>query len=136
MGVDLFFILSGFLIANILLKEADKNDGQIGYGKFLLGRVTRLIFVIIPYAIFWGVFTKSAITGFAAVTFTTNFIGDVNHLWSVSMEMQFYMVSPCIMMYLYKEKNPLTIASVIGIFSVVSTLGIAYQSCPNIFKHP
>ena len=48
MGVDLFFILSGFLIANILLKEADKNDGHINYSKFLIGRVTRLIFVIIP----------------------------------------------------------------------------------------
>ena len=52
MGVDLFFILSGFLIGYKLLKEAARNDGDIDYGEFILGRVTRLIFVIVPKAIY------------------------------------------------------------------------------------
>ena len=117
------------------MKEADKNDGHINYSKFIIGRFTRLIFVIVPKAIIYGL-VFGWWTGVAAVLFITNFTGQPNELWSVSMEMQFYLVSPCIIMYLRKEKIPLTIAFIIGLLSVVTTLGIGHQVAPELIKNP
>ena len=42
MGVDIFFVLSGFLISYILLKECHKYEGRIDIIGFLRGRVLRL----------------------------------------------------------------------------------------------
>ena len=41
-GVDVFFTLSGFLIAYILLKECDKYDGNVDYFNFMRGRFLRI----------------------------------------------------------------------------------------------
>ena len=42
LGVDLFFVLSGFLIAYIIFKEMDKNDGEISIFDFYRSRFLRL----------------------------------------------------------------------------------------------
>ena len=42
LAVDIFFVLSGFLIAYILLKEFKKNGGKIDIFHFYLGRFLRL----------------------------------------------------------------------------------------------
>ena len=75
MGVDLFFILSGFLIAFLLLKEAQKTDGHINYGKFLLGRITRLWFAVLPLVILCWI-TKGWQTGVSIMLFLNNFAGE------------------------------------------------------------
>ena len=41
-GVDLFFVLSGFLISFILYKELVKYDGRIDFLNFVRGRFLRL----------------------------------------------------------------------------------------------
>jgi peptidoglycan/LPS O-acetylase OafA/YrhL len=50
-GVDIFFVLSGFLIGFILLKEADKYDGNIDYFNFIRSRTIRLWFTMLPYCL-------------------------------------------------------------------------------------
>ena len=87
LGVDLFFILSGFLIAYSLIKELKKDEG-FDYNSFMINRWTRLIFVIIPRAL-WYYFLaekENALKFWAAITFTANIFGHTE-LWSVGVEM-------------------------------------------------
>lgn len=127
MGVDIFFILSGFLIAYGLLKEVKKKDGDIDYNSFILNRYTRLIFVILAKCIYILTWKNDAIiSAISALLFITNFVGPMNELWSVSMEMQFYLVSPCIVMFMYKSKAPWTVVIIMGIISWVASFGILF----------
>lgn len=133
MGVDLFFILSGFLIAYGLLKEVKKNEGYLDYGMFVLNRYTRLIWVIIAKAIYIAFFPMSKnlkrpdpdpVTALCALLFISNFAGKFTELWSVSMEMQFYLVSPCIVMFMYRLKLPLVTVLVISLIAWICSFGL------------
>ena len=42
LGVDVFFVLSGFLITSLILEEFDRS-GRIAFAKFYLGRARRLL---------------------------------------------------------------------------------------------
>ncbi len=96
-GVDIFFVLSGFLITSILLDEG------IDWKRFYRNRAFRILpaflvvfiavlgfvprpapWVILAYLFFLGNFT---ILGF-------NEIDPLNHIWSLSVEEQFYLVWP------------------------------------------
>jgi len=117
-GVRFFFVLSGFLITTLLLREWDKTGG-ISLKNFYIRRVRRIFPAIMVYiAIIWalyifgvvdlrqhlysGTVTESAIPDLIrALTFTANFHHDYNwyfnHLWSLSVEEQFYLVWPLLM---------------------------------------
>lgn len=47
-GVDIFFVLSGFLISYVLIKDIDKN-GQIDWWNFIRGRIMRIYPVLIIF---------------------------------------------------------------------------------------
>ena len=42
LGVDIFFVLSGFLITTLILEEFDRS-GRVDFGRFYLGRARRLL---------------------------------------------------------------------------------------------
>lgn len=56
MAVDVFFVLSGFLIAFILLKEYKKNGGKIDVWHFYTGRFLRLWPVMFVWAFAWFIY--------------------------------------------------------------------------------
>jgi peptidoglycan/LPS O-acetylase OafA/YrhL len=102
-GVRSFFVLSGFLITTLLLRERARH-GQISLRGFYLRRSLRIfpafytylgVVLVLRAA---GVVTASnADLGFAA-TYTMNFHAErawsVGHLWSLAVEEQFYLLWP------------------------------------------
>jgi peptidoglycan/LPS O-acetylase OafA/YrhL len=104
LGVRIFFVLSGFLITHLLLKEAE-STGVISLGQFFLRRCLRIWPV---YFLYLGVLAclgslnvyspESSSCWIGALTFTRNMVGPVSsytgHFWSLAVEEQFYLVWP------------------------------------------
>lgn len=121
LGVDVFFVLSGFLITGLLLRELDRSGG-IRFGRFYKRRAQRLVPALLGLlAAHW---IYAAIEGYAfsferhaslyALTFTSNWQPtwgiqagadvplDLSHLWSLGVEGQFYLVWPLLFLGLYR----------------------------------
>ena len=110
MGVDIFFVLSGFLITYILMKE-QKKYGNIDSKHFLLNRFLRiwpcvLLFCIISFIVDINSGKTLANSAYSTITplfFINNLTGPFLHLWSVAVEFQFYCFSPLIVAWMYKS---------------------------------
>src|SRR5215813_25637 len=59
LGVDVFFVISGYLITSLLLGEADRK-GRIDYGAFVVRRVRRLMPALVAMLVIVGVFAAVA----------------------------------------------------------------------------
>lgn len=117
-GVTVFFVISGFLITNLLLLEESKH-GKIHLGAFYIRRAFRILPVFLLYVSFilvWNNFENMGITTngiIHAFTFTVNF--DLNkgwflgHIWTLSVEEQFYLLCPVILIFFRKHLKPILI---------------------------
>jgi peptidoglycan/LPS O-acetylase OafA/YrhL len=105
-GVDLFFVLSGFLIASQLFEQI-KKDGSISLKLFFTKRFFRILpaywLVVIVYFLFIGFHEKEALSPlWKFLTFTTNFgmntrdFGTFSHAWSLCVEEHFYFLLPLV----------------------------------------
>lgn len=103
-GVDLFFVLSGFLIGGQLFATVARG-GSISYGEFYFKRSLRILPAY--FAVLLLYFTIPAFTERSSLpplwrflTFTQNFgldlkqHGAFSHAWSLCIEEQFYLVLP------------------------------------------
>ena len=111
LGVDLFFVLSGFLITTLLVEE-QRRHGDIRLLLFYLRRVLRLVpalWVMIAVVVGFVIASSGSIRhgdlagAVQGLTYTEN-IFDVNsspnyfsHLWSLGVEEQFYIVWPVLL---------------------------------------
>lgn len=111
-GVEVFFVLSGYLITALLLTEHDRT-GTISLGRFYLRRVLRLLpalAVTIVIALVLSLTVRpdlAALTerqAIAAALYVANWYvaaghsgGLLNHTWSLSLEEQFYLVWPVLL---------------------------------------
>ena len=130
-GVDIFFVLSGFLITNNLLKEKKEtsNDLRIKFvhlKNFIIRRSLR-IFPVYYFLIFvLAIIGKTTYTTINEniwyyITYTSNILffntqkwdGMLSHLWSLAVEEQFYLFWP----WLFRIKDDILMK--IGIFIVV-----------------
>lgn len=107
LGVDLFFVVSGFLIVTLLLRERGRC-GAIDLRAFYVRRALRI--VPLHYAVIALVFTLSTATGgaqsaaiggdaLAAMLYVTNWAPTSTMLaitWSLAAEEQFYVVWPLV----------------------------------------
>lgn len=102
LGVRCFFVISGFLISWLLSSEADRH-GSISLTRFYIRRALRILPVYFAYmAVLWILhlttpFNQPTTTWLANFTFTTNFFEATwssGHLWSLSVEEQFYLLWP------------------------------------------
>jgi peptidoglycan/LPS O-acetylase OafA/YrhL len=111
LGVDIFFVLSGFLITAILLRQR-KDTGTASVVKSFYWRRALRIFpiyylAIVMLLIFQQYVNSDMPSAFPYLaTYTSNFYffnlgawdGAISHLWSLAVEEQFYLVWPWVML--------------------------------------
>jgi peptidoglycan/LPS O-acetylase OafA/YrhL len=103
LGVVVFFVISGFLITRLLLSEHAKN-GHISLKLFYARRALRLLpasyaFIACIFLLWLaGIVHLEARDLWHAVTYTVNYLPgrnwEIGHLWSLSVEEQFYLLWP------------------------------------------
>ncbi|QVG65421.1 acyltransferase [Curtobacterium flaccumfaciens pv. flaccumfaciens] len=117
-GVTVFFVLSGFLITTLLLGER-RRTGRVRLGSFWVKRLLRLypalLALVVVGLLLWnwvgdykGASLSSGEAAFIALTYTGNLFrafwdtsqGVFAHTWSLSMEEQFYLVWPPVLVLL------------------------------------
>jgi peptidoglycan/LPS O-acetylase OafA/YrhL len=132
-GVHIFFIISGFLITTLLLKE-QVLTGRVSFKKFYIRRSLRIFPVAYLYLITLIVlshlfgFRLSVMNVATSFLYLKNFPTDstwqTGHFWTLSIEEQFYLVAPVL---LIKNANQFIkiIAVVFVLVPVVDYIGFA-----------
>ena len=133
-GVDLFFVLSGFLITSILLNARENNEAnKLGIIKnFIIRRALRIfpIYYLIIFALFIIKYPLLNETIFWHLTYTSNIFfyktqhwNNFSHTWSLSVEEQFYLIWPWLIVLLNKRylKFVFIVSILIGIFTTIFT---------------
>ena len=146
LGVDLFFVISGYVITRLILDSINQSSA-LDLRAFYAARLRRIypafIFMVVCIIIFVGVWAPEAIKRFLsdlpyALTGTINWllvarhqdyfetIGRpplLQHTWSLAVELQFYLIWPIILLTILKyfgKKNIARIALLIAIISGVT----------------
>lgn len=164
LGVDVFFVLSGFLITSLLLNEV-LATGRIDRADFYVRRIRRLlpalVLVLAFVIVVTGMWVPDAAFGVRrdlpwALTFVLNwsylffqqsyFINIarpplLQHLWSLSIEEQFYVMWPLVLILLSRFASKfLSLRKLIFIVSVTgaiaSTLWMRHLSLANGYPLP
>lgn len=128
-GVDLFFVLSGYLIHSQLLAEIDARK-TVSLERFYIKRAFRILppfgFVLALYVLFPGARERESLPPlWKFLTFTQNIGLDVaahrtfSHAWSLCIEEQFYLVLPlCLSVIAFAKVRDGT-ARTIGVLMVL-----------------
>jgi peptidoglycan/LPS O-acetylase OafA/YrhL len=134
MGVDLFFVLSGYLIAGQLLRPWARGL-RPNYSKFFFRRLLRTLpaylVVLALYFLIPTVRDRHDIQPiWQFITFTENWFIDMStpkafsHVWSLCVEEQFYLAFPAIVALVALRPTP---EKIIGVFVSVVILGMALR---------
>ncbi|MGV8930413.1 MAG: acyltransferase family protein [Brevundimonas sp.] len=123
-GVDIFFVLSGFLITGILMREMDgRRFSLVAFYKRRIRRLFPALFVVLAFSLIAGALLLSpgalkelALTQFFTNLFLSNLafirisgyfdpaaaLRPLLHTWSLGVEEQFYLLFPPILLLLHK----------------------------------
>lgn len=133
LGVEIFFVLSGFLITTLLLNEHSRNN-RISFRRFYARRALRLLpalFAMLAAYLLYVAITKQDL-GFAArssvgaALYVTNWMMALGHnvshphLWSLAVEEQFYIVWPVVLATLLAV--PICRRHLVGILTAIVAL--------------
>ena len=156
LGVNVFFVLSGFLITVVLLSSV-REDGQLPYRPFYVRRARRLlpaVTLLLGYALVYALITTRGhslraylITIGGALFYVVNWApafghqvpAQLDHLWSLSVEEQFYLLWPIALMALVRKfpaRRALQVTLLLAALSWIlraavwspSHQGLAYES--------
>lgn len=149
-GVDVFFVLSGFLITTLLVEELDGN-GRIHFGRFYARRALRLLPALaglLAVVLAWALFVASPSTRHdalrevvAAASYTRNMPwwdavpGTLlGHTWSLALEEQFYLLWPLLLVAVVRSGRPAraTTALFLACWVVVGVLRLSEVAGPGL----
>lgn len=124
-GVDVFFVISGFLITGIILRDLER--GSFGFGSFYARRARRIfpalfVMLAVTSVLAWALLLPSEIKDFSAsVFFSVLFLSNgyfidfmdyfapsaysvpLLHTWSLAIEEQFYLVFPLVAFVVWRR---------------------------------
>jgi len=111
-GVDLFFVLSGFLISGLLFREYRQTQ-QLNVGRFLLRRGLKIwpalyVFLLImamPLLYRPGAWKSLLGSALFVSNFQSNVEGALDHTWSLSVEEHFYLLVPFLLLLLIRKQR-------------------------------
>ena len=158
-GVDIFFVISGFLISSIIF--AGLESSRFSFFEFYARRIRRIfpaLLAVLCFCLLAGWFTLLA-SEFAqlgkhiagSALFLSNLLlrleasyfdraadtKQLLHLWSLGIEEQFYIVWPAILWFAWKKRlNLLTVALVIGLISFLINVRVVANNIPSAFYMP
>jgi peptidoglycan/LPS O-acetylase OafA/YrhL len=123
LGVEIFFVLSGFLITWLLLKEQDRN-GKISVSQFYWRRIFRILPAFYCYwliglamavlrnrPIDWGLTVSAALyyANYYLALIDPEASTYLSHTWSLAVEEQFYLLWPIVFVLASRDLRRLTV---------------------------
>ncbi len=142
LGVDVFFVLSGFLITALLVQERDRN-GTVDVWLFYARRALRLfpallvmVAIVTPILLAWDEgelrsnsldtipWTLGYLTNYLAMIVERG-LGVFGHTWSLAIEEQFYMLWPPALLLMLNRRSPRFAAAVAVVGAVAVAIGRA-----------
>ncbi len=153
LGVDVFFVVSGFLITTLLVREL-QSDGQIAFRSFWLRRARRLVpalvltvavSVLIARVVSTDLLVHVGRQVLGALTFSTNWVEIAAgssyfdqtapalfmNFWSLAVEEQFYLVWPVLTLLLVRFVRPRTRVALTLAIAAGSTILMAALFTPG-----
>ena len=139
LGVDMFFVISGFLISNIIISEL--NTGTFSFKSFYLRRIKRILPALFTTLIITTPFAYFLLSSSALQEYLNSFISSIFfysnyyfenldfyntqptkympllHTWSLAVEEQFYIVFPLFILLIFRFLNKYIFSTVFLIFS-------------------
>ncbi len=131
LGVDFFFLISGFLITYLLLMEKE-SEGEIAIGKFYVRRILRiwpLYFLVIACTPLICKLADSSSPHYLGTLFFVNNFQTIHlgfmdypfvHFWTLSIEEQYYLVWPLVLAFVPEKKLP-------NIFIALALIALLYK---------
>ncbi len=112
LGVDIFFVLSGFLVSGLLFGEYRKR-GEISVSRFYIRRAWKIyppFYALIAFSFFYATYVVGyAIpkgVAYAELFFFQNYaVGFWNHTWSLAVEEHFYIALPLLLLFLVRSNR-------------------------------
>ncbi len=156
LGVDIFFFISGYLISNKIIFEIKNNNFQ--FRKFYLKRIKRILPALLSTLIFTVPFAFFLLPPFelylyissfqSSLLFYSNFFFEnldfynspstqyfpLLHMWSLSIEEQFYLIFPIVLFLIFKLRNKLVFKFIVLIF-LISLLLSSLDFGNSVFYH-
>jgi len=137
MGVDLFFVLSGYLIGSQLLKPVREGRG-VDLLRFYRNRAYRILpayLVVLALYLAWPGWREETSLSplWEFVTFTENLFVDYwnnqgfSHVWSLCVEEHFYLLLPLIVLLLARRPAAWKAVAALGFFFVLGLVVRSYE---------
>lgn len=139
LGVDIFFVISGFLITSIIISDIEKR--RFSFSNFYMRRIRRILPALFTVLFFSSItalgimvpdeqvtYFKSLV---ASLFFYANFffyyllgnyfssdagLQPLLHIWTLAVEEQFYIILPILLLLLYRLGKRITILAVLVLF--------------------